>query len=56
MIPVEMWPATVGGYDDGAIGLRSAVLDAVPEIVGHGETDDDAVEDLCHQLQAIVWH
>lgn len=56
MTPVILWPASVGGLDDCPSPTVCALFDAIPEIVGHGETEAEAVDDLLDQLEAVTWH
>lgn len=53
--PVQVYTATVGGFADGAPGI-SAVCEEIPDIVGHGADQAEAVEDMTEQLEAITWH
>lgn len=45
---------TIGRVMDGDGVLCSS--EALPELLGHGSTEAEAVEDLQEQYAAIVWH
>jgi predicted RNase H-like HicB family nuclease len=50
---MSFWPVTVGDVEGASF---SAVVDELPEFVGHGEDEDAAIDDLEDQLNAITWH
>lgn len=45
----------VDGYDDGLPG-QVAICDDYPELVGHGDTEAEALADWLDQLHRIVLH
>ena len=55
MIPsVLSWDAVVEPMADSSGWIAIAVC--APEIIGHGDTDDEAIDDLREQLEAIEYH
>lgn len=55
MIPdVVALEVTVGRVMDGDCVLCSS--EALPELLGHGATEAEAVKDLQEQYASIVWH
>lgn len=56
MIPEAVTLDVTFGWrcDGGANALCS--FDLLPELLGHGETEDEALEDLRAQFAALVWH
>lgn len=47
---------TIGMLMDGASQSWVCSTDDCADLVGHGATADEAVEDLRCQYEAIVWH
>ncbi len=47
---------TVGMLMDGAADSWVCATDDCSDLVGHGSTEDEAVDDLRAQYEAIVWH
>lgn len=45
----------VDGYDDGLPGIV-AICDDHPDLVGHGATDDEALQDWIEQFERLVIH
>lgn len=52
---VVTFDVTVEPINDGG-SVWACVFDDLPEFVGHGATEDEAMADLCEQLSTIVWH
>lgn len=55
MRDVVLWDADIQQVMD-TPGRWLAVADGVPEMVGHGDTEDEATEDLVAQLNTITFH
>lgn len=47
---------TIGRLNDGDRSSAICSCELLPELLGRGDTEDDAVEDLLQQFQAITWH
>lgn len=52
---VVTFDVTVEPINDGG-SVWACVFDDLPEFVGHGATEDEAMADLCEQLSTIVWY
>jgi predicted RNase H-like HicB family nuclease len=52
---VVTFDVTVEPINDGGL-VWACVFDDLPEFVGHGATEDEAMTDLREQLNLIVWH
>jgi hypothetical protein len=50
-----VWDADIAPVMD-VPGMWMAVADGVPELVGHGCTEDDATSDLLEQLNNLTFH
>jgi predicted RNase H-like HicB family nuclease len=53
---VVTFESTEGRLVDGDPTGWLAVIDELPEFVGHGHSEDEAAANLCEQLNEIVWH
>lgn len=47
---------TIGRLNDGDRSSAICSCELLPELLGHGDTEDEAIEDLVQQFQAITWH
>lgn len=56
MADVVTLDVTIGRRNDGHGTEALCSCELLPELLGHGETEDDAVQDLQSQYNAIVWH